>query len=176
MSRHARFVFPVVLATLAGGACAGPEGWTPVLEMTSTSHLETKVERSLEHVSRAREAVRADRDEAERLLGRAEAELRSLSREYLPLFQAKATAFNAYRHYLLGREGSASRELGRVEETFLELSDRVEGTLLQELERLEELVADARVELDADSGEAAEALLHLATELEDLVAKDDLFR
>lgn len=177
MNRRARplIVGVLLLAGAAAGCQRTPEGWTPVLEETSTSYLETGIDRALERVSAARDRIRSDPDQAEELLTVAEARLRSLQQIFLPVFRARSRAYNAYRYHFLGRDDDAAEELEQIEQTLLEVGSRAEGPLLAELEQLQDRVSEARLELQADSPGTTSALRELARDLETFVARADFF-
>ena len=176
MNACTRSSFLLLAVLLVPTGCdRAPDGWTPVLEETSTAYLETELERTLDRVVAARERVRSDPNRAEELLETAGRGLRGLRDTYVPLLRARASAYNAYRYHFLERRAEAAAALEWIEETVLAVSEGAQGALLAELEEIDELVADARVELQAGSPGAADALRALATALDDFVAKSDLF-
>lgn len=177
MNRRARPLIVAILL-LAGGVVScqrAPAGWTPVLEETSTSYLETAIDRALERVSAARDRIRSDPGQAEELLAVAEDRLQSLQQIFLPVFRARSRAYNAYRYHFLGRDDDAAEELERIEDILLEVGERAEGPLLAELEQLQDRVAEARLELQAGSSGITSALRELARSLEIFVARADFF-
>lgn len=172
---HRTASIPLVALLLAGGCRPSPPDWIPVLEETSTSFLETGLARNLERVTTARDVVRTDPAEAEEMLAEAERDLRSLRDVYVPMLEARNLAYNAYRFHHLGREDEAVAALETIQRTVLRLGDVAEGSMLAELERIEELVADARIETGAGSAGAEVSLRRLADALAHFVAKADLF-
>lgn len=178
-ARRGFWRFPLLLSAFAsfGLASCGnaPEGWTPVLEQTSSSYLHAEVRRTLVRVTAARQRVRSDPSDAIDLLDTAERGLRSLKDVYIPLLDARARAYNAYRHHYLGRDAEVARELEQIEESLVEVAGRVDGSVLAEVEHIQEFVGDARLEVQSGSSEVTAALRRLAEELEMAVAKADLF-
>ncbi|MGD2070936.1 MAG: hypothetical protein PVI57_19860 [Gemmatimonadota bacterium] len=173
--RHRTASILLVPLLFAGGCRPSPPDWIPVLEETSTSFLETGLARNLERVTAARDVVRTDPVGAEEMLAEAERDLRSLREVYVPLLEARNLAYNAYRFHHLGRDDEAVAALETIQRTVLSLSDGAEGSLLAELERVEELVAHARIETGAGSTGAEVSLRRLADALAHFVAKADLF-
>ncbi len=162
---------------LATASCTEtPEGWTPVLEQTSTTFVGEETDAALEEIARARATLTEEPGEARDALERAELTLRRLSGVYLPVYEAKTRAYNAYRYHLLGRDDEAGSELAGIESTLLDLGGRADPPLLGELERIDELTARARLEVEAGSEEASEALRRLAEGLETFLLKRDLWR
>lgn len=168
-------VVAVLVGLLACGG--GAEGWTPVLEGTPPTFLEEELGRALAEVRTAREALEAE-PEAESAvsssLESAAGRLDDLVTIYLPLYRSKVTAANAYRHLELGDETQARRGIDEVEERVLAISESTGGRLEAELEGILELVADARVALEAGSA-AAGHLERLAEALDNLLTRAGLY-
>jgi len=156
------------------GCDRSPEGWTPVLEQTSTVFLETETRRISEHVGIALDHLRTDPGQAETALKEAKATLDHLQGYYLPLFRVRERAYNAYRYLYLGDEAQAVEELGRVRETLENMVENVEGGALLELLSLSESVADARIAALAAPEKAAPILESLARRLDLVLLKGDL--
>lgn len=173
-TRAPRCLLAVVL--VASAACGrAPDTSSPVLERTSTSFLESELSGALEDLTAARETARSDPEAAVERLSRAEETLRRMRDAYLPLFQAKGHADNAYRLHAAGRDGDAVEELERIREAVLEVSEIAGAPLVGELERIEALVSDARIELEARSPSTDATLQELRIEMEDFVTRAGLF-
>ena len=156
-------------------ACSrAPEGWIPLLEETSTAFLETETDRVFEHVQTARANLRTDPGQAERALTEAEFSLDHLRVYYLPLFQARERAYNAYRYLYLGDGDRSAEELGKIQETLEGMAESLEGGALREVELLSGVVAEARIAALADPTEAAPLLESVARRLDLVVVKGDL--
>lgn len=164
----------LLLLVLSWGCDRRPEGWTPVLEETSTAFLETETERVLDHVRTARDHVAKDPTAATSELSRAVSALEHLTSYYLPLFQARENAYNAYRSLYLGNEDRMIRELRHIEETLETMAENAPAGRLQELQSLAEVLADARIAVEAGGDESAPALEVLARRLNQAVLKGDL--
>lgn len=163
-------------ALLALAACRQtPEGSTPVIEEPAVSFLATELSRTLDRVEEARLRVRSDPDRATELLDATAEGLQGLREFHVPLLEARARAYNAYRYHAMDRGADAERELERIETAVLDISRNAEGTAVAELERIAGLVAAARVEIGGASPGAASALRALVTALDDVAAKGDLF-
>lgn len=176
MSSYRRGVL-LLLATLLGGSggCESrPEGWTPVLEETSTVFLETETARLLDHVGTARDRLATDPAGAEAALEEAQSTLEGLRDYYLPLFQARERAYNAYRFLYLDDKARVLEELSAIEGILGEMADGVRGGGLQELQTLGEALADARLAVEAGPEEGAPALETLARKLNQAALKGDL--
>lgn len=176
MSHHRRSVLlllPTLLWVL--GACdSRPKGWTPVLEETSTVFLETETARLLDHVRTARDRLATDPAGADVALEEAQSTLEELRDYYLPLFQARERAYNAYRFLYLDDEARVLQELDAIEEILGEMADGVRGGGLQELQTLGEALADARLAVEAGPEAGAPALETLARKLNQAALKGDL--
>ena len=163
-------------------ACAGavwgcdrsPQGWTPVLERTSTVFLETETDRISERVKTALDHLRSDPGQAEEPLREAKATVEHLQGYYLPLYRVRERAYNAYRYLYLGDETQVVEELGKVQESLEKMAGNVEGGALLELLSLSESVADARIAALADPEKAAPILESLARRLDLALLKGDL--
>jgi hypothetical protein len=174
-SYHRGFSLLFLALLGATGACDfRPEGWTPVLEETSTVFLETETARLLDHVRTARARLATDPPGAETALAEAQATLEDLRDYYLPLFQARERAYNAYRSLYLDDGARVLVELQRIEEILGAMAERAQGGGFQELQALGEALADARIAVEAGPGEAAPALETLARKLNQAALKGDL--
>jgi len=165
------------LLTCAGmvwGCDRSPEGWTPVLEQTSTVFLETETGRISERVEAALDHLRTDPGQAEAALREAKATVDHLQGYYLPLLRVRERAYNAYRYLYLGDETQVVEELGKAQETLEKMVEDVEGGAFLELLSLSESVADARIAALADPEEAAPILESLARRLDLALLKGDL--
>lgn len=158
----------------SSGCQREPEGWTPVLEETSTAFLETEMGRLLDHVRGARGALGTDPAEVDRSLSEAEASLEHLTDYYIPLFQARERAYNAYRSLYLQDDVRVRDELGKIEEVLDTMAEGAQGARLAELQSLAELLASARLAVEAGPGEGATALETLARSLNLAALKGDL--
>jgi predicted transcriptional regulator len=166
-----------LLMVLVGfmSACQGRhEGWTPVLEETSTAFLEAETQRVLERVRAAREEVAADPSGAEESLRHAESSLEHLIAYYLPVLQARERAYNAYRSFLLEDQGRVARELAQIETLLEGMAETASGPRLQEIEHLAEVLADARVAVESGPQEGRPALESLARTLNQAALKGEL--
>jgi hypothetical protein len=162
------------LVLLIWGCDRGPEGWTPVLEETSTVFLETETSRLSGYIETALAHLRTDPGQAETALREASTTLNHLQGYYLPLFQARERAYNAYRYLFLGDDTRCVEELGKIQEAFEGMVGAVEGGALLELTSLAEMVADARIAALAEPEEAAPMLESLARRLDLVVLKGSL--
>lgn len=163
-----------VVALLGVAGCrADPEGWTPVLEQTSTTFLETQTERALERTRAARGMLPGQPERAMENLDQASGTLEDLLEYYLPILKARELAYNAYRELYLGRPGESIRALDEVESILLEVATvdaRFERAVREPLAHTE----TAKRALETDSSEARQALVVLASELNFMVLKGDL--
>lgn len=151
-----------------------PTDWTPVLEHTSTTFLETETNRALEAVRSATARIPSDPQGAEGELKKAESALQYLRDFYLPLFQGRERAYNAFRYHKLGDTGQVDRELELIEETLASMVVTTGGGPHRELQSLAEDVAAARVAARGSPAEAERALEALARRLDQAVLKGDL--
>lgn len=166
----------LVPALLLVAACTQDSAqWTPVLETTSTSFLTAELGRTLEDLSAARGAAESDPALTIEHLDAAERRLSVVRETYLPLLDARERAYNVYRLHHLGRDGDAVSELEQIRLTVLEVSGTQSDPLVREMERLLELVADARIELESGSPSVATSLRALAVELDDFMNRAGLF-
>ena len=163
-----------VLTVAILGCSERPADWSPVLEETSTTFLETETERVLNEIASALEQLRTDPDQAEAALEQAVRSLEAINNFYLPLFQAREKAYNAFRYLRLGDSGQVTRELEAIETTLTSMVQKAEGGPLAELQALAEAVAGARVAVEAGTEEGAAALEELARKLNQAVLKGDL--
>lgn len=176
MNAPVRLTSLLAAGILAVAGCErSPDAWTPVLGDFSTSYLDDELGRAQNGLVEARGSVRSDPERTTELLEIAEGEIRRLREVYLPLFEAREMANNAYRLHFLRRDGDAADELEGIRATVLEVSRAARGPLLGELERIQELVGDARLELEAGSPTATAALHDLVVEMEDFVTKAGIF-
>ena len=164
----------LTLLVSTGGCDRQPEGWTPVLEETSTAFLETETERLLVHVRTATDYLETDPEAARTALVEAQASLEHLKDYYLPLFQARERAYNAYRSLYLDDPGRVDEELVKIEEILEQMAERAQGGRLQELQTLGEALADARLALESGQDLGAPALETLARKLNQAALKGDL--
>ena len=163
-----------ISAVALWGCDRPPDHWIPVLEETSTTFLETETERALEGVQTALAQLQTDPGEAANALQKAERSLEYLRDFYLPLFQARERAYNAYRYFRLGEDAQVDRELRLIEETLGSMAEAVGGGPQNELQALAEVVASARIAAKGPPEEAGPALEALARRLEQVVVKGDL--
>ena len=160
---------------VVGAGCENrPDGWTPVLEETSTAFLETETDRLLEHVRGALEGLDQDPAVARSELLQARSSLEHLKDYYLPLFKARELAYNAYRSLYLGDRERVDSQLQGIEEILGAMAERAEGGRLQEIQSLAESLADARMAVDAGPDQSAPALESLARALNQAALKGDL--
>jgi hypothetical protein len=159
---------------LLGGCDRPPDHWTPVLEETSTTFLETETNRALDGVQSALADIQTDPGRAEASLEKAETSLLYLRDFYLPLFQARERSYNAYRYFRLGNGVQVDRELELIEETLRSMVDAAGGAPHREIQELAEAVAAARIAARGEPEEAGAALEALARRLEQVVVKGDL--
>ena len=163
-----------LLALGLSGCAERPDAWSPVLEETSTTFLETETERIRGDVERALEHLPAEPAQAEAALQEATRSLGHLQDFYLPHFRARERSYTAYRYFRLGDHGQVVRELDAIESILTSLVDRAEGGPLLELQGLAEAAADARMALEAGQQAGERALETLARSLNQAVVKGDL--
>jgi hypothetical protein len=118
--------------------------------------------------------LQTDPGQAVRALQNAEKSLEYLRDFYLPLFQARERAYNAYRYFRLGEGTQVDRELRLIEETLESMAEAEGGGPQNELQALAEAVASARIAAKGPPREAGTALEELARRLEQVVVKGDL--
>jgi hypothetical protein len=176
MNRHRMGFFSIILLFLGGvwGCEERPEGWTPVLEETSTSFLETEVDRLSDRVRIALDRLDSDPTTAKTVLEEASSSLEHLRDYYLPLFQARERAYNAYRSHYLDDRGRVTAELEKIEEILGAMAEKAQGGRLLEVQALAETLADARVAVESGPEEGARALETLARTLNQAALKGDL--
>ena len=162
-----------ILLALAG-CNRTPEGWTPVLEETSTGFLKTETEEVASRVRLAQAALPANPENAVAELAKAEDGLDHLLTYYLPALDARERAYNAYRHYQLGKFKETERELDEVETILMAIAESGHGHLLLAMEEPLETLEDARAALDVDSDAATKALRNLAIRLNNLLLRGGL--
>lgn len=156
------------------GCGAKPEGWTPVLQESSTPFLRTEVEKIEAQVAAARGDLPAEAEQTAKALAEADASLRRLLTYYLPLLEARERAYNAYRHHVLGEKLRTAEELDQIEKILMAVANEEEGRLLEEMQEPLEKLQNARTALEANPDEAAKALQALGTRLNFLVLKGGL--
>jgi hypothetical protein len=144
------------------------------MEETSIVFLETETSRLSGNVETALAHLQADPAQAEAALREASTRLDHLQGYYLPLFQARERAYNAYRYLFLGDNTRCVEELGMIQETFEGMVESVQGGALSELTSLAEMVADARIAALAESEDAGPILESLARKLDLVVLKGSL--
>ncbi|MGW8264826.1 MAG: hypothetical protein ACWGSQ_00560 [Longimicrobiales bacterium] len=171
--RSVLLLLPALLG-VSGGCDSRPEGWTPVLEETSTVFLETETARLLEHVQSARDRLATDPAGAEAALEEAQSTLEELRDYYLPLFQARERAYNAYRSLYLADETRVFEELDEIEGILGAMAELAQGGRLNEIQTLGEALSDARLAVEAGPSEGAPALETLARKLNQAALKGDL--
>jgi shikimate kinase len=163
------------LALLAGGGCSRePKSWIPVMEETSTAFLVTEAETIATRVRSASAQLPADPEAAAADLAKAQNGLDHLLAYYLPLLEARERAYNAYRHFYLGRTEQTLAELDEVEAILMRVAEADQGRLVREMEVPLEKIEDARVALGGNAQEATEALQALATRLTFLLLRGGL--
>jgi hypothetical protein len=174
--RIQRVVIPVFVLFVGTtwGCQQRQDGWVPVLEETSTTFLETEADRLLDDVRMARSHVATDPSRAEAALAEAESSLEHLTDYYLPLFQARERAYNAYRSLYLGDRTRLTQELDRIRGLLGEMAEMAQGGRLQEIQALGEALADARLAVQAGPEEGGPALERLARSLNLAALKGDL--
>lgn len=163
------------LTLLALAGCnRAPAGWTPVLEETSTTSLRTETEDVASRVRLAQANLLADPEKAAAELAKADDSLDHLLTYYLPVLDARERAYNAYRHYQLGKIKQTERELGEVETILMGIAESGDGRLLLAMEEPLESLEDAQAALGVDSKEATKALRALAIRLNFLLVRGRL--
>ncbi|MDX1503676.1 MAG: hypothetical protein R3325_15060 [Thermoanaerobaculia bacterium] len=163
------------LALLAAAGCSpAPEAWTPVPQESSTTFLDSEVETAAAHVRSARSALPADPEGAAAELAGAEEALTRLLGYYLPLLDARGRAYDAYRHYRMGRTRETERELAEIEKILIRVAGGGGETLLREMEAPLEKLGDARAALASGADEAGEDLEALASRLHFLLVRGGL--
>jgi hypothetical protein len=176
MKRAKVGVLTLLLAPLGFVVGCGqpPEGWTPVMEETSTTFLEEETERVLGHVRNAMQQLSDDPSAVSEELQGAASALEHLLDYYLPLVRAREEAYNAYRMDYLGDHGGVGRALVEIEGILTAMAEEADGQRLQEIESLAEALASARMATASGTGEGREALEALARHLNQAAVKGDL--
>jgi len=165
----------VALGTLVSGltACAQPDAHLEIREKVSTAALEAEIERGLDAV---REAAAADDGRCGGPpLSQVESSLSRLSKVLLPLLRARESAFHAYRLLAAGDSGGARRELETVERELQAIASAHQERARDELAGPLGLLEEARLALPAEPARAEAPTEALATRLDDLLAKAELF-
>jgi len=172
--RQSTIVAGTLALLVAAGCSRQPESWIPVMEETSTGFLVTEAETIASRVRSASAQLPADPEAAAADLAAAQSGLDHLLAYYLPLLEARERAYNAYRHFYLGRTDQTLDELDQVEAILMKVAGADQGRLVREMEVPLEKIEDARVGLGGDAPEAAEALQALATRLTFLLLRGGL--
>lgn len=176
MDRPARLISSLAALLVAVGCDQAPaEAPPPVQGAWSTSYLDDELGRVNEEIAEARGTIRSDPDRTTELLITAEEHVRGLRDLYLPLLEARETAIRAYRLHTTGSDSDAIEELDDVRERVLQVSREARGPLVGELQRIEALVAEAQIALEADSAQATSTLYRLLVEMEDFMTKAGMF-
>ncbi len=172
MPRLASFCLAFLLAL---SACApAPEGWTPLMEETSTSFLRRETESVAGRVRLASEQLGSSPEDAAAELAEAAAELDGLLTYYLPLLEAREAAYNAYRHHYLGETHQVTKELDTIERLLMGVAAGHDGRLVLAMEEPLEALESARAALGANPDEAMRVLQALGTKLNSLLLKGEL--
>ena len=103
-----------------------------------------------------------------------EARLDHLLTYYLPVLDARERAYNAYRHYQLGRSRETERELDEVEAILMEIAETEHSHLLRAMEEPLETLEDARAALHVAPDEATRELRTLSIRLNNLLLRGGL--
>lgn len=156
------------------GCGRAPEGWTPVLEESSTAFLQTETEAVAAHVRLAQAQLPVDPESAAAELAAADDGLDHLLTYYLPLLEARERSYNAYRYHYLDQPEQTARELEEIERLLLEVAEVGHGHLLREMEEPLDKLENARAALEVDHDEASKSLGELASRLNFLLLKGDL--
>lgn len=156
-----------------GGCQREPEGWTPVLEQTSTAFLQSHTQNALDEVRNARRLLPTEPERAIEPLDEASAVLDELLGFYLPILEARELTYNAYRELYLGRPDDSERALDDVESILREVAKR-DPRYYRALETPLEHAEKAKLSLEAGLAEAQQTLNALANELNFMVLKGDL--
>ena len=169
-------LFVAVLLTLGGlGGCQSFEAPGPTAVVSpAVPFLTAEVDRAVEALHVAREALPVDGVRANEALGEAEAALLRLQSYYLPLLEARQRASNARQLAANGDLGRAEAELGHIEATLLSLARTLGGEMGKQVEEPLALLEDARVTLARSSPEAPARLEQLAERLELMLLKGEL--
>lgn len=149
--------------------------WAPVIETTSTPYLWREVVRAQSELEKARASLRADTGAVREHLDATEVHLQRLRDVYLPLLDAQARARNAYRLQYLGRDADAISELARIRTMIVAVSHQKSGRFRAELDRIRELEADARAQLEARSPSATDGLRELALALDGIMDRAEAY-
>lgn len=153
---------------------ARPTGSPPLLQDTSSHSLEAEASDAAAAVDAALQTIDTDPAIASEHLRSAQRSLRVLLDFYLPLYEAREHAYNAYRHLTIGETTAAEVELDQLEEHLLAIAESGNKAVLHEMESALELLVDARAALRSDSVEASEFLRELANRLTSMVVKGGL--
>lgn len=175
MLKRVKWMGAIALVSVLGlvGCREEPEGWTPVLEQTSTTFLQTHTERALEMTRAARRSLPDEPERAIAELDEVSGVLEELLEFYLPIFEARELTYNAYRELYLGRPRESGRILDEVESILGQVAKR-DPRYYRAVETPLEHVEKAQLALDVGSPEARDALNTLASELNFLVLKGEL--
>lgn len=164
----------LLIAVLGCGGCRQePEGWTPVLEQTSTKFLRTQVEEAREDTLAARRMVPDEPLRAIEKLDEAALVLDELLDFYLPIFEARELTYNAYRELYLGRPAQSLRALDEVESILEQVAKR-DRRYHRAVQTPREHTEKAKLALETDSLDAQEALNVLAKELNFIALKGEM--
>lgn len=164
------------LLVVVGCEQTPPDAQPPVQGAWSTSYLDDELGWLTEAIAEARGSIRSEPARARDLLLGAEERARALREVYLPLLEARETAIRAYRLHTTGSDGDAIEELEHVRERVMQVSREAHGdSLLGELQRIEGLVADAQIALEASSTQSTATLYRLLVEMEDFMTKAGIF-
>ena len=167
----------ILVALLAGLLCLGCEkqrDWTPGPEETSTRFLDREVAEALAALDEAQRKPTSDSAVAARSLVKVRAPLLRLRDYYLPMLEARASAYNALRWYHLGDSRRALDELQALESVLLGISDRQDPQLSREVEPSLEMVVAARAAVRAGRPEAGELIERLGSRTNLMLLKGDL--
>jgi hypothetical protein len=166
----------VALLTLGGLAgCQSVEAPGPTAVVSpAVPFLTAEVDRAVQALHEAREALPSDGHRASEALDEAEAALSRLQSYYFPLLETRQRASNARQLAANGDIRRAEAELGHIEETLLALAGSLGGEIGRQVEEPLNLLEDARVALARRSPDAPARLEQLAERLELMLLKGEL--
>jgi len=166
-------VLLLVLGCLLAGCGAGHD-WTPGPEETSTRFLDAEVEEALRSLDGVEVALREDPEKVAPTLDDARYPLLRLRDYYLPLLQARGSAYNALRWYYLGKPRRTLGELEAIESILFRINDRGDPQLSRELDSPLETLVDAAAAVRAGRADAPKLLESLGSQIHLMLVKGGL--
>lgn len=146
-----------------------------MVQTTSTPYLWREIVRAQTELEKARASLPAETGAVTGHLDATEVHLQRLRDVYLPLLDARDRAHNAYRLQYLGRDADAISELAKIRTMIVAVSHQGSGRFRAELDRIRELEADARTQLEARSPSAPDGLRALALALDGIMDQAEAY-